>query len=193
MGTNNVLRRYASCVECTAMKLLRLSILLAFSAASFGAPPATKPAPLGDQEKHFVKEAAEAQLNAQLLSSMGMRSLTAADPVKKLTAKVNAELLKVWEEFATVGMAKGAQVPTEVGHTDKAAAGKIGKLPADKLDKELIKELAKESKKTARIFDTAGKSLRDPEFKTFVDKWAPALKTQSEELQQLEDTLKKSK
>ena len=174
------------------LTLLAAALLAAVLPAPAQAPAAKSP-PLADAEKRFVKEAADSLLVGQLLATMGARSLTASDGTKTLTTKVNGELEKAWTEFATVSMAKNAQIPTEVNHTDKAAAGKIGKLTADKMEKELIKELAKESKKNARAFETAAKSLRDPELKAFAEKWAPTLKGHSTELDQYEDKLKKTK
>lgn len=156
------------------------------------AAPAAKPKPLAEPEKKFVKDAAEAHLIEQKLTSVA-KTAAKSEGAKSVGAKISGDLTKSWEEFATVTMAKGAQLMTEIKASDKASAERMGKLEGEKFDKEFLKDIGKEAKKTAKIFETASKSLKDPELKAFAEKWLPTLKTHADEIEKAEKALKAAK
>ena len=134
---------------------------------------AAKPKPLGEPEKRFFKEVSEAILFEQKLATIGSKA-TVGEESKKAFNTVNNELKRVWEKFATLSMEKGATISQEVSKSDASKAERIGKLKEDKLEKELIEDLGKETKKTSRLFDS--KTLQDPVLKKFADDWGPTIK-----------------
>ena len=158
-------------------------------AAVAPATPAAKPKPLAEPEKKFVKDAAEAHLIEQKLTSVA-KAAAKSEGAKSVGAKISGDLTKSWEEFATVAMAKGAQLMTEIKASDKASAERMGKLEGERFDKEFLKDMGRETKKTAKIFETASKSLKDPELKAFAEKWLPTLKTHADEVEKAEKALK---
>ena len=161
-------------------------------AAVAPATPAPKAKPLAEPEKKFVKDAAEAHLVEQKLTTVA-KTAAKSESAKKVSAKVAGDLGKSWEEFATIAMAKGAQLTMELKASDKASADRMGKLEGEKFDKEFLKDLGKEAKRTAKMFETASKSLKDPELKAFAEKWVPTLKSHADDIEKAEKELKAAK
>ena len=161
-------------------------------AAVAPATPAPKAKPLAEPEKKFVKDAAEGHLIEQKLTGLAKKSAS-SEGAKKVGAKIAADHAKSWEEFATVSMAKGAQLSMELKASDKSGAERMGKLEGEKFDKEFLKDIGKEAKKLARVFETGSKSMKDPELKAFAEKWVPTLKSHADDVEKAEKELKGAK
>jgi Domain of unknown function (DUF4142) len=153
-------------------------------AASAPLSPAAKPKPLDSTEKKFVKDFVEQHLFEQELTLRVRGKQNKAQREKKpsplspamsdLYKKVSGDLTASWTEFATLTQSRDLEITTTPKAADKAASDRIGKLEGEKFEKELVKALGKEAKKTVTILTTAAKSVRDPEIKAFIDKWSPA-------------------
>jgi len=192
----------------TAMKRLPLLALVStlLTTGPLAAPaqaPATAStlAPrLGEVEKKFIKDFVEQHLVEQDLvgRARGKEQAAVRDTkptplspaVSGLQKKMFNELTASWTELATVSQAKKVEIPTAAKPKDLTDSAAVAKLPPDKFDKEFLKVLAKEAKKTDLILTTATKSVRDAELKAFVDKWAPTFKAHLAEIETAEKTLK---
>jgi predicted outer membrane protein len=160
-----------------------------------GKPPATgsaKAPELSVGDKKFFKDASEGILLEQKLVVLGSKTST-NDTVKKECDKMTGELTKVWERLATLSMSKGAQLAADVAKTDAAKVDRLAKLKPDKFDKEFVKDLGKETKKTAKFFGMAEKTLQDGEVKKFASDWSPTIKGHDEEVDRAQKELLKGK
>jgi predicted outer membrane protein len=188
----------------TAMKsllflaLLTLSPLAVFAQST--AASATLAPRLAEADKKFIKDFVEQHLLEQELvnkargKEMGavrdQKPSPLAPAVSALYKKLHSELTSSWTELATLSQSKKVEITTTAKPADLAAAAAVGKLPADKFDKEFVKTIAKEAKKTDTLLANAGKSVRDPEVKAFVDKWGPTFKAHLGEVDTAEKALK---
>lgn len=138
-------------------------------------PPAATPKPkaLAEPEKKFFKDVSEALLIEQKLALMGSKDAK-GEETKKTASKINDDLKKVWEKFATLSMEKGATIAQEVPKSDANKAERIAKQKEEKFDKDLLDDLGKEAKKTTRLFEA--KTVQDPEVKQFASDWGPTIK-----------------
>lgn len=146
------------------------------AATAPAATPKPKPAPLGDADKRFFKDVSEAILVEQKLAVMGSKKETLGEEGKKAVKTIENDLKRIWERFATLSTAKGAEslLVTEVSKSDASKAERVAKAKDDKFEKELFDELGKEAKKTTRLFES--KMLQDPEVKQFASEWAAVVK-----------------
>jgi predicted outer membrane protein len=145
---------------------------------------AAKPKPLAPADKKFFKDVSEAMLVEQKLAGLAKQGST-NDAVKKLGETITADVGKAWTPFATLSQTKGAELTPDISKADQSNATKLGKVAADKFDKEFLKDLGKETKKTGRLLDSA-KSLQDPELKQWLETWGPTLKGHEAAVQKVE-------
>ena len=163
-------------------------------AAATPAPSAPKPKPLADADKKFVKDVSEAILIEQKYLQLVVDNKTATftEETKRATGPMSGDLKRIWTALATVAMAKGAVVAQEVSKTDLMKVDKLGKEKWDKFEKDFFKELGKETKKTAKLFDSA-KTVLDADVKKFADDWAVTIKTHDTSVETTEKQLNAKK
>ncbi|MEA3208912.1 MAG: hypothetical protein QOE70_1969 [Chthoniobacter sp.] len=164
-------------------------------ASTTGTTAAAKPKPLAPTDKKFVKDINDAILIEQkLLALVARPEKPLSESLKRTTTKMTGDLKKIWELFATLGMAKGAELSTEVTKPQAADVAKTAKLKDDKFEKEFVKDLAKETGKAKKAFESAGKSLQDPDLKKFVTDWTATIQTHDDDMVRLEkESAKKPK
>jgi hypothetical protein len=143
--------------------------------AATTAEPKAKPLSLSD--KKFIKDASEAILIEQKYLALVVDNKTATftEETKRATGPMSGELKRIWTALATLATNKGAEVAQEVDKADLAKVQKLSKEKPDKFEKEFFKDLAKETKKTAKLFE-GSKSLQDPDVKKFAEDWATVIK-----------------
>lgn len=177
--------------------LLTVALAAAFALpiAQAQTPAAVAPAkPLAQNEKKFVKDAAEQMIAEIHLVEITRHAGPGSEALKKSNEKMNKELGEAWGELATIAQTHKIDYPkTDVSPGEKTAIEKLKKLEGDKFDKGFLKALSKETKKTAQVFTTAGKSVQNPELKTYVEKWAPTVAAHHAEVEKAEDDAKKAK
>lgn len=188
------------------MKPLSLLALAAFLAASpltsfaqSGTTSALVPR-LAEAERKFIKDFSEQhQFELALVERARGKEMGAvrdnkpsplAPAVTTLYKKLHSDLTKSWTEFATISQAKKVEITVGAKPSDTAEVNALGKLAGEKFDKEFVKIIGKEAKKTDLLLANAAKSVRDPELKAFVDKWAPAFKGHVTEIDSAEKALK---
>lgn len=185
-----------------AMKSLLFLALLALSpltglAQSTSAGLAPR---LAEAEKKFIKDFAEQhQFELALVERARGKEMGAvrdnkpsplAPAVSTLYKKLHSELTSSWTEFATLSQSKKVEIPVGAKPSDATEVNNVAKLAGEKFDKEFVKVIGKEAKKTDTLLTTAGKSVRDPEVKAFIDKWAPAFKAHLTETDTAQKALK---
>ena len=175
----------------TTMKKLTLSLLTVTLAIAAGAQtPATpgtaptaattaeaKPKPLSVGDKKFIKDLSLAVLTEQKFLALVVDNKTGTftEETKTATGPMSGELKRIWTALATLATTKGAEVAQDVEKNDAAKVLKLGKEKPDKFEKEFFKDLGKETKKTAKLMESA-KTLQDPEVKKFAEDWATVIK-----------------
>ena len=181
------------------MKNLRTTLLLALLAlgapvlAQTPAAPAAAAPRLADADKKIIKDFVEQHLFEQELANKA-RAKDRANPIGAATGglykKVLGDLEKSWTELATVAQEKKIEIPTTAKASDRAAATAVGKLDGDKFEKEFVKVLGKEAKKTSALLTASAKSVRDAEIKAFIEKWSPAFAAHPTEAETAEKAMK---
>jgi putative membrane protein len=155
---------------------------------------------LEEADKKFIKDFVEQHLFEQELvnrvrgkqhkAQQDQKPNPITPPVNGVYKKVSGDLTKSWTEFATLSQAKNVTITTTAKPADTAVAGAIGKLEGEKFEKEFLKVLGKEAKKTDTLLTNAAKSTRDAEIKAFVAQWAPAFKAHLAEIENAEKAMK---
>jgi putative membrane protein len=187
-----------------AMKLLLPLAFFAFSplaalAQTTGASSTLAPR-LAEADKKFIKDFAEQhQFELALVEKARGKEMGAvrdnkpspiAPSVSTLYKKLHSDLTSSWTEFATLAQGKKVEIPVGAKPADATEANNVAKLTGEKFDKEFVKVIGKEAKKTGTLLTNAGKSVRDPEVKAFIEKWSPAFKGHLAEADTAEKALK---
>jgi predicted outer membrane protein len=182
-------------IPVRSLVTLAFAAAFAFPTAHAQTPAADAPAkPLAQNEKKFVKDAAEQMIAEIHLVEITRHAGPGSEALKKSNEKINKELGDAWGELAKVADANKLEYPkTDVTPSEKTNIAKLKKLEGDKFDKGFLKALSKETKRTAQIFATAGKGVQNPELKAYIEKWAPTITSHNEEVEQAEDAAKKAK
>ena len=132
------------------------------------APAATPaPKPLNASEKGFIKNSGKAIYYLVQLSGSAKTAVT-DEKLGRLRDTVTKDMNKAWEALTKVAKAQNETLVGELQGADKSTIERLGKQKDDKFVKAWLDELAKESKKLDRDFETASKTVLDPELKTFV-------------------------
>lgn len=168
-----------------------MTILLALALASVQAQaqvapvagtravPMTQPvakAKLHHADRKFIDQAAEggmfevqvAQLAASKANDPQVKSF--ADMLVDQHTAANNELLKI-------ATAKGVELPPTPRHGQRREIDKLGKRNGADFDEHFVREVGvKAHEKDIRMFEKAGKDVKDPELKAFIDKTLPTLR-----------------
>lgn len=178
--------------------LLPLAAVLALSASSHGQTPATdkataadKPKPMAAQDKKFIKDAGDSLFYELKIAEIGKKT-TKDEGVKRVCELVNDDGNKIWAELAEHAEAAGEKLPIDVSGGDKSAVGRLEKMKDERFDKQVLKDLGKESKKLAQMFETASKS-QSSTLKSFAEKWMLAVKNHATEADKAEAEVGKRK
>ncbi len=185
------------------LSLVALAILAGSPLAVLAQTPSassTLAPKLPEADKKFIKDFVEQHLMEQELVNKARGKEQGAVRDNKpspltpaasgLYKKLNTDLTTSWTELATLSQTKKVEITTTPKPADAAAAAAVAKLAGDKFDKEFIKTVGKEAKKTDMILTNAAKSVRDAEVKAFVEKWAPTFKGHLTEVDSAEKALK---
>lgn len=154
---------------------------------------ATKPKALSAGDKKFVKDASAAILLEQKYLELVKPDGPGTPETKKAAENMSTDLKKVWELLAAGIAEKGVDMAAEVDKADVAKIMKLKEVKPEKFDKELLKDLSKETKKTAKVFETAGKTVQDEELKKVATDWTEAIKKHDTDLEALEKELAAAK
>jgi predicted outer membrane protein len=177
------------------MKLPALSTICLLATASFGfaqapaapaapgAAPATtaaeKPKPLTATDKAFLNKVLDSILFETKLTDKHKAESAKLEDTKKVAAKINTDLNKVWGELA--GLLDPKDVPSDLAGGDKSKAQRLSKA-GDKYDKELLEILEKETKTLERAFESASKNSQHATIKQTATNWLPSIRGHQDEI-----------
>ena len=142
--------------------------------------PGEKPKPLTSSDKSFLKKALDGMYFEMSLTDKHKSESAKLESTKRVTAKMNTDLQKIWGELA--GMFDPKEIPNELAGGDKSKAQRLAKA-GDKYDKELLEVLGKESKALERTFESASKSAQHPTIKQVTSTWLPTIKGHNDEIE----------
>jgi hypothetical protein len=176
------------------MKKLTLSLLtLALSTAAHAQTPAAAPAtpgtatapaaaaapkkPLAPGDKKFIKDASEAILLEQKFLEVmaGYQGATIAETTTRNINTMKGDLKRILTALDKLSQEKGGELAKEIAKTDASKADRLAKEKPDKFEKEFFKDLSKETKVTAKVFESS-KTLQDADLKKFADDWLVTIK-----------------
>lgn len=170
------------------------------ASAQTSSASATLAPKLAEADKKFIKDFAhQHQFELALVERARGKEMGAvrdnkpsplAPAVSTLYKKLHTELTNSWTEFATLSQSKKVEIPVGAKPADMADVNALAKLAGEKFDKDFVKTIGKEAKKTDTLLTNAAKSARDPEVKAFIEKWAPAFKAHLAEADTAEKALK---
>ncbi|MHA3770068.1 DUF4142 domain-containing protein [Verrucomicrobiota bacterium sgz303538] len=153
-------------------------------AAAPATPAAGQPAgQLAAAEQAFVKKAAIGNLAEVKLGEM-VRDKASAQEVKDFASKMVTDHGQAQKDLEAVATAKGVQLPADLDAKHKERADKLGKLSGAELDKAYMSEMLKDHKKDVAEYESASKSIKDPDLKGYVDKTLPVLQEHLKLVQQ---------
>ncbi len=156
------------------------------------APAATPaPKPLSPVEKNFIRNAGKSINYLVKLAMAGKNPAVTDDKLVRFRDKITSDLNKAWAGLNKVAGARGETIATELAGADKIGVEKLGKLKEERFLKEWLGELAKEAKKLDKDFESAGRTLQDPELKTFAANYTPIVNTVYTSAESQEKELKK--
>lgn len=149
------------------------------------AAPAAKPKPFSSTDTRNYVVAAEM---LQYHLNMGMRlrgKFKETDPdLVAFGGKLSKEATDLYTPGVNLAMARGVpneKIPQAMSKSDAATVGKLNTIKDEKKWTVAFLELfAKDSKKNATDVEKVAKSQMDPELKTWVEKVAAMIKSQSE-------------
>ncbi len=144
-----------------------------------GAPAATPeatppPKPFSPTEKNFIRNAAKSIYFQIQIATAAKNSFTdPKDSKVRLRDTTIKDLNKAWTGLSKIAQTRGETLTGELTGSDKTTVERLGKVKEDKFAKEWSEELAKESKKLDKDFESAVRTLQDTELKTFVSNYTP--------------------
>lgn len=172
--------------------------LLASTSAQIPAPvnpatPAATPAPkpLSPTDKNFIKNAGNSLSYLTQLVAEGKHPAAGDEKMVKFRSKLTGELKKSWDGLNTVAAQRGETITGELSATDKTTVEKLGKMKEDKFLKEWLGEMAKEAKKLDKTFESASRTVQDPELKLYVANYTPFIRTIFASVESQENSVKK--
>lgn len=166
-------------------------ILLAQATSPSPGSPATAPTKARNPDRKFVEEAARGGM-AEVEAGKLAQKQAAAAPVKAFAEQMVADHTKANDQLAQIAMTKGIEVPTEADRSHKRSLEKMGKLQGAEFDREYMKTMVADHKKTVSLFEKESKSGKDPELKKFAATLLPDLQKHLQMAQTHEQEVKKS-
>lgn len=173
-----------------------LSIGIAFGAAFFAhmgsavaqSTASSDPA-LDGQDRKFVEAAAQGGLAEVAMGEMAQKRGTHAQ-VKAFGVRMVNDHTKANGELKRVASTKGVALPTRLDKEQQEHADALGKLSGADFDRAYMEHMVDDHKKDVSNFETAAKSAKDADVKSFAARTLPTLKTHLELAQKTQAALK---
>jgi hypothetical protein len=179
------LRSLATTAACA---LLTASALAQVPAPGTPAPPAVPgstppapaatpaPKPLNASEKNFIKSSGKSMHYLIQVATAGKTRVT-DEKLTRFRDKTISDLNKAWSGLSKFATSRGETLAAELSGADKTDVERLAKLKDDKFVKQWIEDMAKEAKKLDKDFESAGRTMQDPDMKTFVGNYTPIVRT----------------
>jgi putative membrane protein len=127
-------------------------------------------------DRKFIENAAEAGMFEVQVGQLG--AAKAADPqVKSFAGMLVDQHTAANNELVKLANAKGVELPATPSHGMRRDIDKLGKRNGADFDEHFVREVGiKSHEKTIKMFQKAGKDVKDAELKAFIDKTLPSLR-----------------
>lgn len=171
------------------------SILLAQAVtppAGAGGSSATTPARERNPDRKFAEEAAQGGMAEVEAGKMAQTQATAA-PVKAFAEQMVADHTKANDQLKQLATTKGIMLPTKTDRSHSRSLEKLSKEKGAEFDREYMKMMVSDHKKTVSLFEKEAKNGKDPELKNFASTLLPDLQKHLKMAQSTEEELKKSR
>jgi hypothetical protein len=173
--------------------ILLIAATLAFDATSHAqttppgatTAPAAKPKPFSSNDtRNYVAVAEMLQYHLNMGTRLRGKFKETDQDLVSFGGKLSKEATELYTPGVNLAMARGVpndKIPQAMSKADAASVGKLNTIKDDKKWTVAFLELfAKDSKKHASDAEKVAKSQMDPELKTWVEKVAAMIKSQSE-------------
>jgi len=167
------------------------SILLAQATPPSAGSSATAPQKARNPDQKFIEEAAHGGMAEVEAGKLAQKQASAA-PVKSFAEHMVTDHTKANDQLKQIAMTKGTTLPTDMDRSHKRNIEKLGKLQGTEFDREYMKMMVADHKKTVSLFEKEAKSGKDPELKKFAATLLPDLQKHLQMAQSTEQELKKS-
>ena len=166
-------------------------ILLAQATAPAAGASATAPRKARNPDQKFVEEAAHGGTAEVEAGKLAQKQASAA-PAKAFAEQMVTDHTKAGDQLKQVAMTKGITLPTDTDRSHRRSIEKLGKLQGAEFDREYMKMMVSDHKKTVSLFEKEAKSGKDPELKKFAATLLPDLQKHLQMAQSAEQEVKKS-
>jgi len=169
------------------------AIQLAQTAPPAGATgsSATAPAKARNPDQKFAEEAALGGMAEVEAGRLAQTKATAA-LVKAFAQQMVADHSKANDQLKQLALGKGIMLPTGPDRSHARDLEKAGKLQGAEFDREYMKMMVADHKKTVSLFEKEAKSGKDADLKSFAATMLPDLQKHLQMAQSTEAEVKKS-
>jgi putative membrane protein len=152
---------------------------------------ATAPRKARNPDRKFAEEATQAGL-AEIEAGKIAQTQASAAPVKSFAEQMVTDHTKATDQLRQIALSKGLMLSTS---TDRSHARKLDKLSefhGPEFDREYMRMMVSEHKKTVSLFEKEAKSGKDPELKNFAASLLADLQKHLHMAQSIEQEIRKS-
>ncbi|HLL12961.1 MAG TPA: DUF4142 domain-containing protein [Rubrivivax sp.] len=160
--------------------------------ATRGTASAARTDALSRADRKFVEEAAQAGMAEVEHGNLAAQRATNPQ-VKQYAQRMVQDHTKSNDELKTIASARGITPPTAMDRKHHRAMEKLGKANGAEFDREYMKHMVDDHKKTVSLFEKQAKSGKDGDLKSFAVKTLPILQEHLALAQSTHDALKSSK
>ncbi|MCG2593154.1 DUF4142 domain-containing protein [Ramlibacter sp. XY19] len=131
---------------------------------------------LARADRKFIENAAEGGMFEAQAGQLGASKASDAQ-VKSFASMLVDQHTAANNELVKLANAKGVELPAVPGHGMRRDIDKLGKRNGADFDEHFVREVGiKAHEKTIKMFEKAGKDVKDAELKAFIDKTLPSLR-----------------
>jgi hypothetical protein len=171
-GFSRFVASIAAGALCSASAFAQLPASTATAPAT-GAPAAPAQ-PLAGNDQTYLRTAVKSLYYLTQLTTAGN---TLGDlNLKRVHDDAAKNLTAAMQSISKIAEAHGEKIPTEVAGNDRVDYDRVTKAKPDKLAKEWTDAMAKETKHLDHETTLAGKTVQDPDLKTFVTNYGPSIR-----------------
>jgi len=135
---------------------------------------ATAPRKASNPDQKFAEQAAIGGITEVEAGKMAQTKASAA-PVKSFAEHMVADHTKANDQLKQLALSKGVMLPTSPDRSHARDLEKAGKLQGADFDRQYMKMMVADHKKTVSLFEKEAKNGKDPELKAFASTLLPDL------------------
>jgi putative membrane protein len=163
---------------------------IAFAAGAVAQTDAAKGGGLQGADRTFVMKAAQGGL-AEVEAGKVAQKNAQADAVKQFGERMVTDHSKANEELMALAKSKNVEVPSALDRKHQAMVDKLGKLSGPAFDREYMKHMVEDHRKTVADFGKQSKSGKDAELKQWAGSKLPTLREHLKMAQQTQRQVSK--